>query len=59
MDMREYCRMQVERAKEHAAKHIDKMLDEVEEDRRHLTQTEVKELKDMMWVIHISHELMK
>ena len=58
MDMREYCRLQVERAKDHAAKHIDYMLDEVEEDHRHFTMTEVKELKDLMWVIHMSHELM-
>lgn len=58
MDMREYCKMQVERAKDHAAKHIDYMLDEVEEDHRHLTQSEVKELKELMWVIHMSHELM-
>ena len=59
MDMRDDCHMQVERDKEHAAKHIDHLLDEVEEDRRHMTQSEAKELKDMMWVIHISHELMK
>lgn len=59
MDMREYCRMQVERAKDHAAKHIDYMLDELEEDHRHLTSTESKELKDLMWVIHMAHELMK
>ena len=58
MDMREYCRMQVERAKEHAAKHIDNLLDEIEEDHRHLTMSETKELKDMMWVIHMSHDLM-
>lgn len=58
MDMREYCRMQVERAKDHAAKQIDYMLDELEEDHRHLTMTETKELKDLMWVIHMSHELM-
>ena len=58
MDMREYCKMQVERAKDHAAKHIHYMLDEVEEDHRHLTQSEVKELKELMWVIHMSHELM-
>ena len=58
MDMREYCRMQVERAKDHAAKHIDHMLDEVEEDHRHLTMTETKQLKDLMWLIHMSHELM-
>ena len=59
MDMREYCRLQVERAKDHAAKHIDYMLDELEEDHRHLTSTESKELKDLMWVIHMAHELMK
>ena len=59
MDMREYCRMQVERAKDHAAKHIDYMLDELEEDHRHLTSTDSKELKDLMWVIHMAHELMK
>ena len=59
MDMREYCRMQVERAKDHAAKHIDYMLDELEEDHRHFTSTESKELKDLMWVIHMAHELMK
>ena len=59
MDMREYCRMQVERAKDHAAKHIDYMLDELEEDHRHLTSTESKEHKDLMWVIHMAHELMK
>ena len=59
MDMREYCRMQVERAKDHAAKHIDYMLDELEEEHRHLTSTESKELKDLMWVIHMAHELMK
>ena len=59
MDMREYCRMQVERAKDHAAKHIDYMLDELEEDHRHLTSTESNELKDLLWVIHMAHELMK
>lgn len=58
MDMKEYCKMQVERAKEHAAKHIDYLLDEVEEDHRHLTMTETKELKDLMWVIHMSHEML-
>lgn len=57
MDMKEYCRMQIERAKEHAAKHIDYMLDEVEEDHRHLTMSEAKELKDLMWVIHMSHDM--
>lgn len=58
MDTREYCRMQVERARDHAAKHIDHMLDELEEDHRHLTQSEVRELKDLMWVIHTGHEIM-
>ena len=57
MDMKEYCKMQVERAKEHAAKHIDYMLDELEEDHRHMTMTETKELKDLMWVIHMSSEM--
>ena len=58
MDMREYMKLQVERAKEHALKHIDNLLDEIEEDHRHLTMTETKQLKDMVWVLHMSCELM-
>ena len=58
MDMREYTKMQIERAKEHAAKHIDNLLDEVEEDHRHLTMSETKELKDMMWIIHMCNQMM-
>lgn len=59
MDMREYTKMQVERAREHAAKHIDYMLDELEEDHRHMTTSEARELKDLMWVIHMTHEMTK
>lgn len=58
MDMREYMKLQVERAKEHALKHIDNLLDEIEEDHRHMTMTETKQLKDMVWVLHMSCELM-
>lgn len=59
MNMHEYCRMQVERAKDHAAKHIDHMIDEVEDEHRHMTASEVREMKDMMWVIHVANELLK
>lgn len=58
MDMREYMKLQVERAKDHALKHIDNLLDEIEEDHRHMTMTETKQLKDMVWVLHMSCELM-
>ena len=59
MDMQAYTRMQVDRAHEHADKHIDYMLDEIEEEHRHLTMTETKQLKDLMWVIHMCHEMHK
>ena len=59
MEMREYMKLQVDRAKEHALKHIDYLLDEIEEDHRHLTMTETKQLKDMIWVLHMSCDLNK
>lgn len=58
MDMREYCKMQVERAKDHLSKHIDYMIDELEEDHRHFTQTEIRELKDALEAMRHAHELM-
>ena len=58
MDMREYCKMQVERAKEHLSKHIDYMIDELEDEHRHFTQTEIRELKDALEAMHHTHELM-
>lgn len=59
MDMNAYTKMQIERAHEHAAKHIDYMLDELEEEHRHLTMSESKQLKDLMWVIHMCRDLSK
>ena len=58
MDMKEYCKMQVERAKEHLSKHIDHMIDEMEDDHRHFTQTEIRELKDALEAMRHAHELM-
>lgn len=58
MDMREYCKMQVERAKEHLSKHIDYMIDELEDEHRHFTQTEIRELKDALEAMRHAHELM-
>ena len=40
------------------AKHIDRVLDEIEEDHRHLTMTEVKEIKEAVEVIHMTHEML-
>ena len=58
MDMREYCKMQVERAKDHLSKHIDYMIDELEDEHRHFTQTEIRELKDALEAMRHAHELM-
>ena len=58
MDMREYCKMQVERAKEHLSKHIDYMIDELEDEHRHFTQSEIKELKEALEAINHAHNLM-
>ena len=58
MDMREYCEMQVERAKEHLAKHIDHRIDALEDEHRHFTMSEVRELKDALEAMHHAHELM-
>lgn len=57
MDVGAYCKMQVDRAHEHAAKHIDWLLDEIEEDHRHMTMSETKQLKDLMWVIHMIRDM--
>ena len=58
MDMREYCKMQVERAKDHLSKHIDYMIDELEDEHLHFTQTEIRELKDALEAMRHAHELM-
>ena len=58
MDMREYCKMQVERAKDHLSKHIDYMIDELEDEHRHFTQSEIKELKEALEAIGHAHNLM-
>lgn len=58
MEMREYMKLQVERAKEHALKHIDYMIDELEDEHRHFTQTEIRELKDALEAMRHAHELM-
>ena len=58
MDMREYCKMQVERAKDHLSKHIDYMIDELEDEHRHFTQSEIKELKEALEAINYAHNLM-
>ena len=50
--------MQVERAKDHLSKHIDYMIDELEDEHRHFTQTEIRELKDALEAMHHAHELM-
>ena len=58
MDMREYCKMQVERAKDHLSKHIDYMIDELEDEHRHFTQSEIKELKEALEAINHAYNLM-
>ena len=58
MEMREYCKMQVERARDHLSKHVDHVIDELEEDHRHFTMSEIKELKDALEALHHAHELM-
>ena len=58
MDQKEYNRIQIERARDHMAKHIDRVLDEIEEDHRHLTMSEVKEIKEAVEVIHMAHEML-
>jgi hypothetical protein len=58
MDMREYCKMQVERSKDHLSKHLDYMIDEIEEEHRHFTMSEIKELKDILEAMHHARELM-
>ena len=58
MDMREYCKMQVERAKDHLSKHIDYMIDELEDEHRRFTQSEIKELKEALEAISHAHNLM-
>ena len=58
MEMREYCKMQTERARDHLAKHIDHMIDELEDERRHFTMSEIRELKDALEALHHAGELM-
>lgn len=58
MDMAQYCKMQVERAHEHLAKHIDYMIDELEDEHRHLTMSEIREMRDALQAMHAAHELL-
>ena len=58
MDMKEYCKMQIERSKDHLAKHLDHLMDQLEDEHRHFTMSEIREIKDALEALHHASEMM-
>lgn len=52
METKDYVKLQAERTHEHLSKHVDRVLDNAEENHRNLTQSEVRELKDAWRAIY-------